>query len=312
MDRMFGGVEGGGTKMVCVIGSGPGHVVDEIRFPTTTPAETLGRIIAFFQRPRDGVRLAAVGVGSFGPIDLDPVSPTYGYVTTTPKPQWEGTDVVGPLRDALGIPIGWDTDVNGAALGERRWGAGQGIDPLVYLTVGTGIGGGALVHGRPLHGLLHPEMGHLLVPTFDDDTFPGTCPFHGRCLEGVASGTALRARTGCPAQDLAPDDPVWDLEAQYLAFGLLCITEILSPRRIVVGGGVPSQPHLFEPMRRHLTRLNRGYIARLAADVSDYIVRPGLGNEAGVMGALELARLAFEGETDEPRKPNVPPGQPER
>jgi fructokinase len=298
VDVVFGGVEGGGTKFVCLLGTGPNHIVDEIRFPTTTPDQTLGRIIAFFQQPRADIRLAAVGVGSFGPIDLGRASPTYGHILTTPKPHWAGTDVVGILRTALGVPIGWDTDVNGAALGERRWGAGGTADPLVYLTVGTGIGGGALVHGQPLHGLLHPEMGHLLVPTFDGDTFPGTCPFHGRCLEGVASGTALRARTGRPAQELAPDAPVWDLEAQYLAFGLLSIAEILSPQRIVVGGGVASQPHLFEPMRRHLVRLNNGYIAHLARNetVSTYVVPPGLGGRAGVLGALELARLAYEAE----------------
>ena len=298
MGTVFGGVEGGGTKFVCLLGTGPDHIVDEIRFPTTTPEETLGRIVAFFQQPRDGVQLAAVGVGSFGPIDLDPGSPTYGHITTTPKPDWAGTDVVGILRTALGVPIGWDTDVNGAALGERRWGAGRDADPLAYLTVGTGIGGGALVHGQPLHGLLHPEMGHLLVPTFGADTFPGICPFHGRCLEGVASGTALRARTGRPAQELAPDDPVWDLEAQYLAFGLLCITEILSPQRIVVGGGVASQPHLFEPMHRYLVHLNNGYIANSAlnVDVSTYVVPPGLGGRAGVLGALELARMAYGSE----------------
>jgi fructokinase len=163
---------------------------------------------------RAGTRLAAVGVGSFGPIDLGRASPTYGHIMTTTKPHWAGTDVVGILRTALGVPIGWDTDVNGAALGERRWGAGGTADPLVYLTVGTGIGGGALIHGQPLHGLLHPGMGHLLVPTFDGDMFPGICPFRGRCLEGVASGMALRAQGGSP-QELAPDDPVWDLEASH-------------------------------------------------------------------------------------------------
>jgi fructokinase len=295
VQEVFGGVEGGGTKFVCVLGTGPGHVVDELRFATTTPEETLGRVVAFFRRPHPDVRLVAVGVASFGPIDLDPASPTYGHITTTPKPDWPGTDVVGMLRAALGVPIGWDTDVNGAALGERRWGAGGGPDPLVYITVGTGIGGGALVHGWPLHGLVHPEMGHLLVPGFDGDTFPGICPFHGRCLEGVASGSALHARIGRPAEDLAADDPVWELEAKYLAFGLLCITEVLSPQRIVVGGGVASQSHLFDRMRRHLVGLNNGYIARpaLSDGVSDYVVPPGLGGEAGVMGALELARMAY-------------------
>lgn len=298
MDGVFGGVEGGGTKFVCVLGTGPERILDEARFPTTTPAETMRRVIEFFQRPRDGVRLDAVGVAAFGPIDLDRSSPTYGYVTTTPKPHWAQTDVVGVLRGALGVPVGWDTDVNGAALGERRWGAGQGADPLVYVTVGTGIGGGGIVNGQPLHGLMHPEMGHLPMPVFDGDTFAGICPYHGRCLEGVACGPALQARTGRPAQELAPDDPVWDLEARYLAAGLLAITEILSPQRIIVGGGVASQEHLFAPMRRYLVALNNGYIARpaLGDAIDSYVVPPGLGGQAGVMGALELARLEYERE----------------
>ncbi len=264
MAKVFGGVEGGGTKFVCVLGTGPDHVVEETVFPTTTPGETLRRVVDFFLSSREGVELQAIGVASFGPIDLDPNSPSYGSITTTPKAGWQHTDVVGRLRRALGVPIGWDTDVNGAALGERRWGAGAGADPLVYLTVGTGIGGGAIVTGRPLHGLLHPEMGHLLVPAFDGDTFPGVCPFNGRCLEGVASGTALHERAGRPAQTLATDDPVWDLEAQYLAYGLLSITEIIAPRRIVVGGGVAGVPGLLDRVRRHLVRLNGGYIARPA------------------------------------------------
>lgn len=295
-ELVYGGVEGGGTKFICLIGTGPDRIVDETRFPTTAPDETLGRVIEFFQRRRDGIQLAAVGVSSFGPIDPDPASPTYGHILTTPKPHWPDTDVVGILHTALGVPIGWDTDTNGAALGERRWGAGGGADPLIYITVGTGIGGGGIVHGRTLLGLLHPEMGHFLVPSFDGDTFPGVCPFHGRCWEGVACGPALQARMGRPAQELAPDDPVWELEAQYLAFGLLCIAEALSPQRIIVGGGVAGVPGLLDRTRRHLVRLNNGYIARpaLGPEVGGYVVPPGLGGRAGVMGALELARMAHE------------------
>ena len=296
MRTVFGGVEGGGTKFVLLIGTGPDDVVDETHVPTTTPVETLGRVVEFFARPRPDVRLAAVGVASFGPIDPDPASPTYGYVTTTPKPYWPHTDVAGLLRRQLGLPVGWDTDTNGAALGEHRWGAGRGADSLYYITVGTGIGGGGLVYGQLLHGLMHPEMGHLLTPSFDGDTFAGVCPYHGRCLEGVASGPALRARLGRPAQEVSPDDPVWELEAQYLAFGLLSITQILSPQRIVVGGGVAGVTGLLERVRRQVARLNNGYIARLGLDdgVDSYIVPPGLGGRAGVMGALELARLAYE------------------
>jgi len=296
VDTVFGGIEGGGTKFVLVLGTGPDHILDEARFPTTTPAETLGRVVSFFQRPRAGVKFAAVGVSSFGPIDPDRASPTYGYVTTTPKPHWPNTDVVGMLRGALDVPVGWDTDTNGAALGERRWGAGGDADPLVYITVGTGIGGGALVDGRPVHGLMHPEMGHLLVPSFDGDTFPGICPYHGRCLEGVACGPAMEARMGRPAQDLLPDDPAWELEARYLAFGMLSIAEVLSPKRIIVGGGLGLATGLLDRVRRHVVRLNNGYISRpgLGDAVDSYIVPPGLGALAGAMGALELARLAYE------------------
>ncbi len=296
MRHVFGGVEGGGTKFVLLIGTGPDDIVDEAQFPTTTPVETLGRVVEFFARPREGVRLAAIGVSSFGPIDPDPLSPTYGYITTTPKPGWAHTDVVGLLGETLGVPVGWDTDTNGAALGEHRWGAGRDADPLYYITVGTGIGGGGLVNGRLLHGLMHPEMGHLLLPAFDGDTFAGVCPYHGRCLEGIASGPALRARLGRPAQEVGPDDPVWELEAQYLAAGLLSIVEILAPQRIIVGGGVASAPGLLDRVRRQLVRLNNGYIARpeLMDGMADYIVPPGLGGRSGVMGALELARLAYE------------------
>ena len=296
MRQVFGGVEGGGTKFVLLIGTGPDDIVDETQFPTTTPVETLDQVVEFFARPREGARLAAIGVSSFGPIDPDPTSPTYGYITTTPKLGWAHTDVAGLLRERLGVPVGWDTDTNGAALGERRWGAGRDADPLYYITVGTGIGGGGLVNGRLLHGLMHPEMGHLLLPAFDGDTFAGVCPYHGRCLEGVASGPALRARLGRPAQEVGPDDPVWELEAQYLAAGLLSIVETLSPQRIIVGGGVASAPGLLDRVRRQLVRLNNGYIARpeLMDGMADYIVPPGLGGRSGVMGALELARLAYE------------------
>lgn len=296
MEAVFGGIEGGGTKFVCVLGTGPEQIVDELRLPTTTPEETLGRVIDFFQQPRPNLRLMALGLASFGPIDPDPTSHTYGHILDTPKAHWPNIDAVGILRAALGVPIGFDTDVNGAALGEARWGAGQHADPLVYVTVGTGIGGGALVGGHPIHGLQHPEMGHLLVPNFGGDTFAGICPFHGRCLEGVACGPAIAARIGRPADQLAEDDPVWDLEAQYLAYGLLSITEVLSPQRIIVGGGVASQGHLFPAIRRHLRRLNNGYISRaaLAGGIDEYVVPPGLGGRSGVMGGLELARRALQ------------------
>ncbi|RMF63832.1 MAG: ROK family protein, partial [Bacteroidetes bacterium] len=214
----YGAVEAGGTKFVCAVGTGPDDVRALTRFPTTTPEETLARTLDFFRsQPEPPV---ALGVGSFGPLDPDPSSPTYGYITRTPKPGWSHTDVAGTLGRALGVPVAFDTDVNAAAVGEHRWGAARGLDTFIYLTVGTGIGGGGLVGGRRLHGLVHPEMGHVLVPRAPSDDFAGHCPFHGACLEGMAAGPALQARWGRPGADLSADHPAWDLEAHYLAHGL--------------------------------------------------------------------------------------------
>ena len=296
MRKVLGGVEGGGTKFKLLLGTDPKDVVDEDSFPTTTPEETLERVIEFFRRPRRNIELVALGFASFGPIDLHPDSPTYGYVTTTPKPGWRFTDVVTTLRSALSVPVGWDTDVTGAALGEYRWGAGRDVQNLVYLTVGTGIGGGILVNGQPIHGLLHPEMGHLLVPRFHGDMFTGICPFHGGCLEGLASGPALRARLGRPAEEAAADDPIWELEGYYLAAGLHNIAHVLSPQRIIVGGGVSEVHGLLERVRRQVTRLNHEYLDNplFSEGIDTYIESPELGAQAGVLGALELARGAYQ------------------
>ena len=279
-----GGVETGGSKTVCAIGSGPDDVRAETCFATTTPAETLGRAVDFFRAHAARMPCAAIGIASFGPLDLDPGSPTAGFLTATPKPLWSHVDVAGPMRRALMLPVGLDTDVNAAALAEHRWGAGVGDDPLVYLTVGTGIGGGVVAAGRPLHGLVHPEMGHMRVPRDASDSFRGACPFHGDCLEGLASGPALLARRGLPAEALPVDDPVWALEARYLARGLVNIITVLSPRRIVVGGGVMRHAGLLDDVRTEVQRLLGGYVAAAA------IVGPRLGERAGVLGALALAR----------------------
>jgi len=295
MEAMFGGIEGGGTKFACLLGRGPQEIVAEHTFPTTNPHDTLGEALRFFRDAAVGYRLEALGMASFGPIDLDPQSPTYGSVTTTPKVGWQHTDIVGLLRGQLGVPIGWDTDVNGAALAEQRWGAAQGANPVVYITVGTGIGGGACVNGAPVHGLIHPEMGHMLVARAAGDSFEGICPYHGDCLEGMASGPALEARTGRPARALAPDDALWDLEAYYLAWGVKTVMDVLSPQRVVLGGGVMEQRHLFPRIHRHVQRLHNGYLQHPAvtAQIDRYIVPPSLGSRAGVLGALELARLAL-------------------
>jgi len=290
---LFGGIEGGGTKFVCVIGRGPDDVVAEARIPTTTPQATLSETVEFFrsESARAG-SLAAIGVGCFGPVDLHEDSPTWGFITTTPKPGWERTDVAGRLKRDLGVPVAFDTDVNAAALGEARWGAARGLDSFVYLTVGTGIGGGGLLGGRPMHGLVHPEMGHMLLPRDRAaDPFPGMCPFHGDCLEGLASGPALLARWGQPAEGLPEDHPAWPLEAHYLALAVVNFVCTLSPQRIILGGGVMDQRHLFPLIRREVVALLNGYLraAEILDAIDSYIVPPGLGNRSGRLGALAMA-----------------------
>lgn len=288
-----GGVEAGGTKFVCVVGTSIDDVRAEARIPTTTPADTLPAVVRFFaEAARAHGPLAALGVGSFGPVDLHPASPTFGCITSTPKPAWAGTDVVGTIRRALGAPVAFDTDVNAAALGEWRHGAARDLDTFVYLTVGTGIGGGGLVGGRLLHGLVHPEMGHVRVPhDHAADPFPGVCPFHGDCLEGLASGPAMAARWGAPAETLDAGHPAWALEARYLALALHNIVCTLSPQRIVMGGGVMAQPALLPLVRAELTGLLNGYVQApaLLERIDNYVVAPALGDRAGVAGALVLA-----------------------
>ncbi len=290
---LFGGIEAGGTKFVCAIGSGPDHIVDEIRFPTTTPEETLGKAIAFFRAAvAKGATLRAVGIASFGPVDPNPHSPTWGYITSTPKAGWTNTNFARPLGAALGVAVGFDTDVNGAALGEGMWGAARGLDTFVYLTIGTGIGGGAMVEGRLLHGLMHTEMGHIRLPhDYTADPFPGLCPYHGDCFEGLANGPAIEARWGRRGETLPPDHPAWALEAHYLALACANFVVTLCPQRIILGGGVMQQTHLFPLIRREVQTLLNGYIRvpAILHDIETYIVPPGLGSRAGVLGAIALA-----------------------
>jgi fructokinase len=297
--RLYGGIEGGGTKFVCVIGRSPSDIVGETRIPTTTPDATLSRTADFFrtESAKHG-QLAAIGVGSFGPVDLCEGSATWGFITTTPKAGWAQTDVARRLMNELGVPVAFDTDVNTAAIGEARWGAAQGLDTFIYLTVGTGIGGGGLVGGRPMHGLVHPEIGHMLLPDQAADPFPGVCPFHGGCLEGLASGPAIHARWGQPGESLPVDHPGWALEARYLGLALANLVCTLSPQRIVLGGGVMEQPHLFPLIRKEVVALLNGYIraAEILDAIDAYIVPPGLGNRSGRLGALAMAeRLAGSG-----------------
>jgi fructokinase len=291
-EKLYGGIEAGGTKFVCVVASGPGQVVDEIRFKTTTPEETLGRTIQFFQPYVDSAQVSSIGVGAFGPLDLNPKSPTYGFITATPKPGWSNTNVLGTLQQALNINIALDMDVNTAALGEYLWGASKGCDPSLYLTVGTGIGGGYIVNGRPLIGLLNLEMGHVRIPhSLELDPFPGNCPFHGDCFEGLASGPAIEKRLGLAGALIPEDNPFWNVEADYIASALMNYILTLSPKKIILGGGVMQREFLFSKVRRRVRELLNGYVTSksLMENIDDYILPPGLGNQAGSLGAIALA-----------------------
>ncbi len=290
---LYGAIEAGGTKFVCAVGTGPEDLRAQARFPTTTPQETLGRCIDFF---RAQPKIEALGIGCFGPLDLRRGTPSYGHVTSTPKAGWTNADVVGPLRQALGVPVGFDTDVNGAVLGEARWGAAQGLETAIYVTIGTGIGGGALIGGKLAHGLVHPEMGHLLLPREPDDLdFAGDCPFHGaRCWEGVASGPAMERRWGRRAETLPSNHPAWDLEARYIASALTTLVLVLSPDRLILGGGVMQVEQLFPLVRKHLQSSLGGYVQADAVitGIDQYVVPPMLGQQAGIAGALALAERA--------------------
>ncbi len=293
---LYGAIETGGTKVDCAVGTWPDGVRDRIRIPTTTPGETLSGIVGFFARHHRETPISAIGIGSFGPIDLRTDSPTYGYITSTPKPGWRYVDLVGPIVQELGLPVSFDTDVNAAALGEYRWGKHGVAGSLVYITVGTGIGGGAVIEGRPLHGASHPEMGHMRIPhDRQADPFDGSCPYHGDCLEGLASGPAMEARWGAPADCLPENHPGWDLEAEYLAYGVANITVTLSPERVVMGGGVMQQRHLFPKLRSRVIDIMQGYgVGEGVVDaIDDYIVPPALGDDSGIAGAFALAQMAL-------------------
>ncbi|MBS5912421.1 MAG: ROK family protein [Paenibacillus macerans] len=289
---MLGAIEAGGTKFVCGIGHEDGTILDRVSFPTTTPEETMGRVHDYFRDKE----IEAMGIGSFGPIDPIPGSPTYGYITTTPKPHWSNFDLVGAVLKAMNCKVGFDTDVNGAALGELRWGAAQGLDNCLYITVGTGIGAGSALNGGLIHGLSHPEMGHILVRRHPDDKYEGTCPYHGDCLEGLAAGPALVKRWGVAnGADLPPDHPAWEMEAYYLAQALMNYILVLSPQKIIMGGGVMKQSQLFPLIADKLQTLLNGYVQHpsLREGIADYIVPPGLGDNAGLAGALALADAAL-------------------
>jgi fructokinase len=299
--ELYGGIETGGTWCVCAVGSGPDEIVSEEQFATTEPDETLDRIVEFF---RGTPPLQAIGVGSFGPVDLDRSSPTWGYVTTTPKPGWQQTAVAPVIADRLGVPVAFENDVTAAAVGEHRWGAGQGVSALCYLTIGTGIGAGLLIDGRPWHGLVQPEVGHLRIP-YDSgpERFAGICPVHGDCWEGLASGPAIAARWDVAPADLPDDHSAWEIEADHLAMGILSIVMVASPERVIVGGGVMDRSPLLGMVRQRLRELVGGYLQTpmLGEAIDSYLVRPELGDRAGVLGAIALAEKTVQEAGTAPR-----------
>jgi fructokinase len=291
-EKVYGGIETGGTKFVCAAGTTPGDLV-KMRFATTSPDESIEKAVDFFQDCSGLMQLTAIGIASFGPLDLDENSPTYGCITTTPKDAWSDINIIEKIRSQLNIPVIIDTDVNGAALGEQVWGAARGLDTFIYLTVGTGIGGGGLVNGGLMHGLLHPEMGHIRIPhDWQKDPYRGSCPFHGDCLEGLASGKAMELRWGQSPEKLPADHPAWELEADYLASAINNFICTISPQRIIIGGGLMKNPGLMPAVRQKVVENLSGYVRseEITRDIDHYIVAPALGDLAGVIGALELAK----------------------
>lgn len=286
----IGGIEAGGTKMVCAVGDEKGELFERVTIPTRQPEETFEEMIRYFSYKQ----IEALGIGCFGPIDLNRSSATYGFITSTPKPGWENTDVVGRFQKALSVPVGFDTDVNGAILGEVMLGAAKGCENAIYITVGTGIGVGVYVNGGLLHGLIHPEGGHILLAKHPKDTYSGKCPYHGCCFEGLASGPAIEERWGKKAELLADEMNVWELESYYIAQAITNYILTYSPQKIILWGGVMHQNQLFEQIRAKVPELLSGYIQHPAVTekIADYIVPPALGDNPGILGAIQLGVLA--------------------
>jgi fructokinase len=283
---IYGGIEAGGTKMICVIGDENGRILDRMQIPTKTPEETMPIMIDYFK----GKDIKALGIACFGPIDLNRDSKTYGYITSTPKLAWKNYDIVGAFKKELGVPIGFDTDVNGSLLGEITWGCAKGLTDALYLTIGTGVGGGVMAGGKLLHGMLHPELGHIKMAVADGDTYKGKCPYHGTCFEGMAAGPAIEDRWGKKAVELANDDKVWDLESTYIAQALCTYILTLSPQIIILGGGVMHQEQLFPLIRKKVLEQLNGYVlTKELADIDNYIVPASLNDDQGIMGSIKLA-----------------------
>ncbi|WP_086350599.1 ROK family protein [Candidatus Enterococcus clewellii] len=283
--EIYGAIEAGGTKFVCAVGNAALEIIEKVSFPTETPQKTIAAVIDYFNQYKK--ELKSIGVGSFGPIDVQPNSAEYGYITTTPKLDWQYVDFVGLLKRHFAIPIAWTTDVNAACYGEYISGKGQGLASVVYYTIGTGVGGGALQNGRFVEGFSHPEMGHMLVRRHSEDSFEGNCPFHKSCLEGMAAGPAIEKRVGKKGQELSSDDPFWQIEAEYLAQCAYTTTLLFSPDIIIFGGGVMQQS-LLPQVHQAFAELMNGYVK--TPPLENYIVQPKLGNDAGTIGCLALAK----------------------
>jgi fructokinase len=288
---LLGALEAGGTKMVLAVGNENGEILERTSIPTQTPDVTIPQIINFYE----GKDIDALGIGSFGPIDPDPNSKTYGYITSTPKLAWTNYNLVGSISKVLPIPIGFDTDVNASVLGEATWGSIKGLSSGVYITVGTGVGVGVYINKCLLHGMLHPEAGHVLLRKHPEDTFTSICPYHTNCLEGLASGPAIEKRWNKKAAELADNTKVWEIEAFYLSQGITDIILTLSPHRIVLGGGVMHQKQLFPLIRNQVKQFLGGYIKTpQIADLDQYIVPASLGENQGIMGCIQLAKIAWD------------------
>ena len=288
---IFGALEAGGTKMVCAIGNENGTILDQVSIPTLEPKDTIPKIISWFSDKN----IAALGIGSFGPVDVNPESKSYGFILDTPKLAWKQFDLVGSIQKELNVPIGLDTDVNGSCLGEMTFGCAKGLDCVIYLTIGTGIGAGIGINGRLLHGMLHPEAGHILMAPHPNDNYQGKCPYHGTCLEGMAAGPAIEDRWGKKAYELVDKQEVWEIEAYYIAQALANYILTLSPQKIILGGGVMHQEQLFPMIRSMVTKLLAGYLnTKELANMDEYIVPSSLQDNQGIMGCIQLAKLALK------------------
>jgi fructokinase len=283
---VYGSIEAGGTKFVCAVGDENLSIIKRVNFPTTTPEETMEQVIDFFAGYQ--ADLVSIGVGSFGPIDIHKASPTYGYITSTPKLAWQNFDFVGTLKRFFNIPIAWTTDVNAACYGEFVSGYGKGLSSIVYYTVGTGIGGGAIQNGQFIEGFSHPEMGHMLIRRHPEDSFSGTCPFHHDCLEGMAAGSAVEKRMGVEGKMLSKEEHFWEIEAFYIAQCAFNTTLMLSPEVIIFGGGVMKQGHLKKKVQDEFVKLINSYVD--TPPIEEYIVTPKLADDAGTIGCLALAK----------------------